>query len=141
MAGRWALALWTLAFAAGGAAAAPLDPPPGGPAGRPGDGICELRGADRARTPSYRCIACHDGTAAQTVTFTSRGNASGSHPVGVYYDMAARPFARLKPRAAIPTTVPLVDGRVECTSCHDGASPRRGRVADERDLCTVCHDQ
>jgi predicted CXXCH cytochrome family protein len=145
MAARWALALWALAFAAGAAAVPPAAPPGGPPrpagGGAPGgDGICELRGADRARTPSHRCTACHDGTAATSVAFSTRGNAGGSHPVGVDYDGAARPFARLKPRAAVPPTVPLVDGRVECTSCHDGASPRRARVANERDLCIVCHD-
>jgi hypothetical protein len=35
--------------------------------------------------------------------------------------------------------VPLVDGKVACTSCHDGASPHPKRAVDPANLCAACH--
>src|SRR5512138_734667 len=42
---------------------------------------CELERADRTRTPSSRCLSCHDGTAAPGL--------GESHPVEVDYARAA----------------------------------------------------
>jgi predicted CXXCH cytochrome family protein len=59
-----------------------------------------------------------------------------SHPVGVF------------PSMVVPRDLPLSDGRVACTTCHDEAGPRhpsgeapgallRGEPAS---LCAACHD-
>jgi len=63
-----------------------------------------------------------------------------SHPVSIDYDLAAgsHPGAYV-PAAALPREIPLVNGRVECTTCHDGASATPKHVVDEMQLCTACH--
>ena len=104
---------------------------------------CELRGADRARTGSQGCMACHDGTTGASVGFVSRAGGLGvSHPVGVdYAAAAARQPGRYAPAADLPPDVPLVSGKVECTTCHDGASSAPDHVARTTvtSLCTACH--
>jgi hypothetical protein len=118
MAGRW----MALAAALGAAAAA-----------RGGDGApCELARADRARTSSASCLACHDGAAGREL--------GPSHPVEVDYgSAAAREPDRYVPAALLRADVPLVDGKVSCTSCHDGASPHAKRAVDPGRLCLACH--
>lgn len=107
----------------------------------PGVGPCELRRADRARTPAQSCLACHDGTAGAAVGFAAQGSGHGlSHPVEVDYLAAfARRPGRYVPPGAIRADVPLVDGRVSCTSCHDSASPHPKRAVDPVTLCHACH--
>lgn len=111
-------------------------------AARAGDGVCELEGADRARTTSARCIACHDGTAGRAVEVHTAPDGIGrSHPVEVDYGAAAaRQPGRYHPAAMLPREIPLVDGKVACTSCHDGASREPKRVAMRTRLCESCHD-
>lgn len=104
-------------------------------------GACELSRADRRTTPSHACMSCHDGSAGTGVAFQMRRDAAGmSHPVSVDYRAAeaAHP-GRYRPAGALPPEVPLVRGKVECTSCHDGASPDPRRVVAIRDLCVACH--
>ncbi len=147
-----ALALGAGAAAADGAGSGWLwDPraaPPATPregqltaAGRASMGPCELDGASRARTPSIRCMACHDGSAGATVSFQMSADGRGmSHPVEVDYGAAvARDPAHYHPQATLPREVPLVNGKVACTSCHDGASPDPTRVAMVPHLCASCH--
>lgn len=102
---------------------------------------CELSRVHRATTPSRTCMACHDGSAGQGIGFQMRPGGHGmSHPVAVEYGLAAaaRP-GQYQPAGALPVEVPLVRGRVECTSCHDGASKDPKRVVAVRDLCLACH--
>jgi predicted CXXCH cytochrome family protein len=47
---------------------------------------------------------------------------------------------RFHPAGSLPYAIPLVRGRVECTTCHDGASPDPKRVTPVRDLCVACHN-
>lgn len=104
---------------------------------------CTLEAADRAHTPSHGCIACHDGTAGPLVSSSFRSGwrgHGGAHPVDVYYGDAWTEDARhFVPEPMIPSDVPLVDGRVACTSCHDGASPFPRHVVDPVRLCQACH--
>jgi hypothetical protein len=92
---------------------------------------CELGRSDRARTPSTRCLACHDGTAAAAL--------GPSHPVEVDYARAAmRDPRRYVPASALPREITLVNGNVSCASCHDAASPQRAHTA-MAGLCQACH--
>ncbi len=110
-------------------------------AGRASMGPCELEGAERSTTSSMRCIACHDGTAGPAVAFQMAPDGRGmSHPVEVDYGAAvARQPDRYHPAATLPPEVPLVNGRITCTTCHDGASPDPKHVAIPRRLCESCH--
>ncbi|HET7827167.1 MAG TPA: hypothetical protein VFK90_17655 [Anaeromyxobacter sp.] len=99
---------------------------------------CLLRWARRSTTPATKCLTCHDGSAARPIDHLS----NGSHPVGVSYDAASVRVPLLRPRAALPAQVVLVDGEVACTSCHDWRSQTPHRVAlSVGELCTACHGQ
>jgi predicted CXXCH cytochrome family protein len=103
---------------------------------------CGLAKADRARTPSTACLSCHDGTATPTLAFANRhgGPGGGAHPVDTDYFAASMGNRRLAQPFDLPRAVVLVDGRVACTSCHDGMSTNAARVAGELvSLCTSCH--
>jgi len=104
---------------------------------------CELSPAtDRARTPSQRCLSCHDGsTGAGTFFEMGRGRPLGmSHPVEVDYGaIAGRKADRYVAPSLLPSDVPLVDGKVACTTCHDGASRLEKRTVDPARLCSSCH--
>jgi len=133
-----ALAACAVAAALAGSVSARADP--FGPADEPDDGApdggCELSRADRAHTPARRCASCHDGTVADDAVTPGR-----NHPVGIDY-AAARQRQPDQYSAALPPEVPLVDGRIACTTCHDGASQARGRIASPRgvaSLCLACH--
>jgi predicted CXXCH cytochrome family protein len=63
-----------------------------------------------------------------------------SHPVGIDYAAAASSDPeRFASISQLPPEVALVDGKVECTSCHDGASSRRFKLAGGKELCLGCH--
>jgi predicted CXXCH cytochrome family protein len=112
-----------------------------GGAGEGGDARCELSRLDRARTPSTACMQCHEGTAGAAVPsrMTVRGDGS-SHRVGVEYAAAAaRAPERYAPASALPPDVPLVAGRIECTTCHDGALATPHQVVAQPRLCLACH--
>ncbi len=58
-----------------------------------------------------RCISCHDGSVS--------GNQVMSHPVGIdYRRIAAQRPNDYHPVSWVETSIPLVDGRVSCISCH-----------------------
>ncbi len=103
--------------------------------------VCELGRADRARTPARRCQSCHDGVVASNIEFMpSMGE---GHPVDVdYYQAQAREPELYA--AAPPREMPLIRGRIACTTCHDGASPGRFHVAQlsgAQNLCVACHQK
>jgi predicted CXXCH cytochrome family protein len=63
-----------------------------------------------------------------------------SHPVEVDYGQAAaRQPGRYAPPESLPKDVPLVQGRIECTTCHDPAAPTVMRVVEQPRLCFACH--
>jgi predicted CXXCH cytochrome family protein len=141
MAARGALVLALAAVAAGAGAESTGGGAAVGLEAGPDPGTCELGRVDRAATPSRVCMSCHDGTAGAAVGFSMRAGGGGmDHPVGVdYAAAAARRPGRYVPAGAVPRSVPLVDGRVECTSCHDGASSSPSHVAAQPQLCYACH--
>ena len=141
MLGRAGTALATIALALGAAAGGETDGDRRTPAAARGAEVCELRGADRGRTPSVRCMGCHDGSAGPSVHYRTVPDGSGmSHPVEVVYGAVhARRPDRYAPPESLPREVPLVGGKVACTSCHDGSAPGSKRVAQVRDLCLACH--
>ncbi len=101
-----------------------------------GDSPCALRTANRELTDSTSCLSCHDGSAGAAVGV---GRGTHSHPVGVSYaDATASRINGLSP--TIPGALTLVSGRVECTTCHDGKSTERARLATSMlTLCEDCH--
>jgi hypothetical protein len=70
--------------------------------------------------PSEQCAACHDAA--------GHGN---SHPVAIDYQAAqAAPRSGLRSmEEAVRRGALFVEGRVECTSCHDRRSPWRHHLA------------
>ncbi len=67
-----------------------------------------------------------------------------SHAVGVAYEASAQSRTlKLKPRARLPEAIVLVQGRIECTTCHSGQGFGDGRtvlpVAGST-LCFACHE-
>ncbi|HEX9306891.1 MAG TPA: cytochrome c3 family protein [Anaeromyxobacter sp.] len=114
----------------------------GGPAGRASGGEpCTLSRVERAKTTSSACLACHDGGVAPAVGFEMRAGGGGfGHPVSVDYGRAASEHpTQYAPAGALPREIPLVNGRIECTTCHDGASATAKHVVDTQQLCLACH--
>jgi len=105
---------------------------------------------------SLLCLGCHDGvTASDVYTSSHAATVSGplrrstlgtrglrSHPVGVQYP-SARPDYH--PAAAVTAGgLPLPDGRIQCTTCHDPHNTRGYdgflRISNQRSaLCLACH--
>jgi predicted CXXCH cytochrome family protein len=93
------------------------------------------------REPSAACLTCHT---AQSVD---------SHSIGVVYD-SVQPLSRTHLRrssslSGLGSTVAadlLVDGKVECTSCHEGhdvEAEQRYRLRNgltQTKLCLACHE-
>jgi predicted CXXCH cytochrome family protein len=107
---------------------------------RAADG-CELAHVNRRTATSAACAGCHERIAANAVARGPEGHPAG-HPVEVDYaaEVAAQPD-RLAPASSLPPEIPLVAGKIQCTTCHDGASTDRRRklVAPTRVLCLACH--
>jgi predicted CXXCH cytochrome family protein len=115
---------------------------------------------------SLLCLSCHDGTIAMGnvlsretdidfsggLTYMPDGaynlssNLSDDHPVSFEYNSAlASADGQLKDPAAISYPVSLMNGKVQCTSCHD---PHRNIYSDFllvssqfSELCYSCHDR
>lgn len=101
-----------------------------------------------AQSVSDNCLGCHDGTSARAM------HADDNHPLGVDYErQQGQGRARLRPSASpsgLGGTIAddlLVNGRVECSSCHDphaahGSGTTRLRMSNEGSrLCLTCHDR
>jgi hypothetical protein len=96
--------------------------------------VCELATVERTRDNFLGCLACHDGVTAPS------GIGLATAMVGKEYAPARlRRRGELKPLSR-GSPVVLCNGRVTCTSCHDGASALPKKVAAV-DVCTVCHDR
>jgi predicted CXXCH cytochrome family protein len=117
------------------------------------------------------CLGCHDGTVALDAFGGSSGGLSGSavriapekrigpdlsrdHPVGFVYDSSlAATDGGLRDPANAPSGLGgtiaedlLVDGRMECSSCHDvhnrSGQPSLLVKSNARSaLCLTCHDK
>ena len=105
----------------------------------------------RASRDTPACLGCHDGVIASNSMNrlgTHGGSANAvslgraSHPVGVAYDSAVPGRRPLRPRMFLDERIILPQGKVECVSCHDAATPKMSLVMSNRfsALCLSCHD-
>lgn len=139
---------WTLGLAAGASAlvlvAAAGSPMPrrGGPAPAGRETVCELERVDRGTTTAQSCLACHHGDIGPGAMFLMAppGQQGVEHPVEVDYRQSFlhRPGQYAAPES-LPPDVPLVNGKVSCTSCHDPRSPEQNHVTRPESLCIACH--
>lgn len=118
-------------------------------AGRANDVRCQV-GPLNAAFPagnSAACLACHDGTMARNA-FPGRApgagdSQGGNHPVLVSYEQAYRRNpAALVAATALDPKLQLVDGKVQCVTCHQLTPAQRWVVVSlpgQRDLCLGCH--
>ena len=135
-----ASALAALLLASGTTTPAPLTAGVDVEKSRPGAAAtCALLTPGAEASPVETCLACHEG--------------SGSgHPVGMAYGPAAyRVGPRLRPAAEVVRAgVFLPEGELRCTTCHDGRSQVRFRIAlppgtpasargGTKPLCLACH--
>jgi predicted CXXCH cytochrome family protein len=67
----------------------------------------------------------------------------GTHPVNLDYLTAQTSGqAKLRPVSLLPPEIRLVNGRVECVSCHDlsaSGAPRLVMGMHRSRLCFACH--
>jgi predicted CXXCH cytochrome family protein len=117
--------------------------------------LCELTRVDGATTNSFTCIACHDGTIGPAAhgrgsadaedrfgLAAASGGEEQGHPTQVDYERSRVRLSGLTAVAMLPRSIPLPEGKVSCTSCHNGASTEpfhtsmsmRGSA-----LCFACH--
>ncbi|NOZ57767.1 MAG: cytochrome c3 family protein [Calditrichaeota bacterium] len=115
--------------------------------------------------PSKLCLSCHDGTVATdnvggialSVSFSSdkailKRDLTDDHPVSFVYDanLAAKDGGLADPtttESGLGGTIDhdlLVDGKVECTSCHDvhsnlGTGALLRKPNNQSSLCLTCH--
>lgn len=96
---------------------------------------CLLAVAPHSGLASACCLPCH---AARTVAHGPDGDRP-AHPTSVDYDRAVK-HGRLplRPLTRLPHAIVLVDGRIECTTCHRRHTNLRSQLALDR-LCTGCH--
>jgi len=102
---------------------------------------------------SMLCLSCHDGLlATDGISHLGSGAAAGvSHPVSVVYDSstaASKPFLKDPSHPSglggSITDAMLIDGRIECSSCHDvhAFTPQGGMLVRSNEgsaLCLTCH--
>lgn len=74
----------------------------------------------------FVCLTCHDGTTAPPIE-NDATNRRG-HPIGVTLPL-------------LSTSLPLANGKVACTTCHDQHADVKLRVenSDGKRLCRNCH--
>ena len=117
-----------------------------------------LSGEAKAGNATLVCLRCHDGTVAKdsvsdqakdrfaNIQHPGRfqaGHQRSDHPVGVEYPQFEKGY---RPITSVISTgkVPLPDGKVECTSCHDPHNDSGEKhmlvMSNARSaLCLTCH--
>jgi predicted CXXCH cytochrome family protein len=105
---------------------------------------------------SLLCLGCHDGITASDVYSSPHAiNVAGqlgdrrlntrglrSHPIGTPYPLAAETYDA--PAAVEAAGLPLDNGRIQCTTCHDAHNTQNFghmlRMSNEGSrLCLTCH--
>jgi predicted CXXCH cytochrome family protein len=97
-------------------------------------------------SPSDACLTCHSIDQPSVPASAATSNAPrffvhASHPYGISYQTKR---GRGSLSTVLPTNadVTLVDGRIECQTCHSlTRNPRRAFLesTSEGDLCVACH--
>ncbi|MCP4900634.1 MAG: hypothetical protein GY906_27030 [bacterium] len=97
-------------------------------------------------TTSYpNCRNCHGEMYGDPPAFWQGTDLSDDHPIAMVYPTAAQDSAFLPPPDPLNgwLTVPLYQGRIECSSCHDVHDPAITpflRISnDDSVLCVTCH--
>ena len=96
---------------------------------------------------SYGCLACHDGAIAKSaIPLGARGAnfaLKENHPVLVAYDSAhLRDLMAFVAPTALDPKLQLVDGKIQCTTCHTVSSNQEWTTISllgRRNLCLGCH--
>lgn len=105
---------------------------------------------------SERCLGCHDGSVSSSVSHDfGRGRrrgigssslTTGGHPIGMSYPVARRDpggGSGYTPAEQLDRRLRLINGRVECLTCHSPFSPNKGLLVmpnTRSDLCLSCHE-
>lgn len=99
------------------------------------------------------CLGCHDGSMATTIQNHDTGiqQLSGNHPTAVDYRLAEMTGKDLRSPwdpSGLGSTIErdlLIDGHVECVSCHDVHNSQRPDLLVMSNggsaLCLTCHDK
>ena len=90
------------------------------------------------------CLACHDGTAAKSVSNCIGVNClmSDSHPVDKPYPPPGKEEGYAPVDQVTATQIKLDEGKITCISCHDLKNPAPQHPAVNNDgsrLCLTCH--
>ncbi len=96
---------------------------------------------------SLSCAACHNRSAALPEELQGdwkppRPHLGGSHPFGIRAASGGAGAFRI--RRETDPRLALVDGRIECTTCHDLLSGTRWLLVETESpdqLCTGCHER
>ncbi|MBI5385153.1 MAG: hypothetical protein HZA90_10755 [Verrucomicrobia bacterium] len=104
-------------------------------------------GAPRGPADSKQCLSCHDGTFASDQTPLSAGlrvfGRDNDHPVMVSYEAAyLRDPGRFVPPSALNPRLRLLDGQMQCGTCHVQARDGTMQLAvttQRSRLCLSCH--
>ncbi len=103
-------------------------------------GSCIIGQVDPRHASTASCFSCHDGGVALALERRGPQDPGTSHPVDVDYAAAySRAPGKYVHPGVLPPDVPLVEGKVVCTSCHDPASTAPKHVARPQSLCNACH--
>jgi len=110
--------------------------------------IHSQRDLDFAEEPSKFCLSCHDADRGLSVIVSAasgppRFHVSASHAFGIPLVAGFRkPSSTLKINSDIPEFLVLIDGNIECQTCHSLVSNTEfllvRQIADG--MCTDCHD-
>lgn len=110
--------------------------------------IHSQRNSAFAEEPSHFCLSCHNADRRGEVEGTilsslPRFHVSASHAFGIPLVAGFRkPSSTLKINSDIPDSLVLIEGNIECQTCHSLVSQTEfllsRQIADG--MCTVCHD-
>lgn len=95
---------------------------------------------------SQSCLACHGAESKIVTGIRTEGTPTfaehGSHPVGIeVVPGSGVPGNRI--RAQLDSRLRLVDGRIECQTCHDLTAGNPSRLVtfeNQNQLCRGCHE-
>ena len=95
------------------------------------------------RSAMVDCLVCHDGRTAGNVAYcTAECFLLASHPVQRSYPPRGKE-GRYRPAADLKEYgIELVNGMVDCISCHDLKNPAKNHLVPKKNdigLCDVCH--